>query len=221
MKQAAFFNRLSNREKRKLNIMVINMNERSIYILLTDTGTWFSRMIKLYTKAPYNHVSISLDENLEELYSFGRKVYYNPLSAGFIKEGVEHGVFWYKKDTKCILYRLTVSEQQYRNILMRIYRFRCFHGQYRYNLLGVMGIALNKRIIRENAFTCSQFVASVLTVSGIYAFEKYIEMITPNDIRKIPGLELVYEGKLRDYKRKKSSVYGANLLDWNQFNANY
>ena len=84
-----------------------------------------------------------------------------------------------------------------------------------------MGIALNKRIIRENAFTCSQFVASVLTVSGIYAFEKYIEMITPNDIRKIPGLELVYEGKLRDYKRKKSSVYGSNLLDWNQFNANY
>ena len=93
---------------------------------------------------------------------------------------------------------MTVSEQQYRNILMRIYRFRCFHDQYRYNLLGVMGIALNKRIIRENAFTCSQFVASVLAVSGIYAFEKYIEMITPNDIRKIPGLELIYEGKTRD-----------------------
>ena len=89
------------------------MSERSIYILLTDTGTWFSRMIKFYTKAPYNHASISLDENLDELYSFGRKVYFNPLSAGFIKEGVNHGVFLYKKNTKCILYRLTVSEEQY------------------------------------------------------------------------------------------------------------
>ena len=82
------------------------MRERNIYILLTDTGTWFSRMIKCYTKAPYNHASISLDENLEELYSFGRKVYYNPLSGGFVKEGVDRGVFLYKKNTKCIIYKM-------------------------------------------------------------------------------------------------------------------
>ena len=52
-------------------------------------------------------LSISLDENLEELYSFGRKVYFNPLICRlYLEEGVKHGVFLYKKDTKCILYRL-------------------------------------------------------------------------------------------------------------------
>lgn len=196
------------------------MNERSIYILFTDTGTLFSKMIKFYTKSPYNHVSISLDENLNELYSFGRKFYYNPLSAGFIKEDIDHGVFFYKKDTKCMLYRLTVSEQQFIDITAKIYRFKCFRDHYRYNLLGVMGIALNKRIVRENAFTCSQFVASILTVSGIHAFEKYLEMITPNDIMEIPQLEIIYEGKLRDYKRNSRAAYHPQILDWNQYKAN-
>ena len=197
------------------------MSERSIYILLTDTGTCFSRMIKFYTKAPYNHASISLDENLNELYSFGRKVYFNPLSAGFIKEGVDHGVFFYKKNTKCMVYKLMVSERQYCEILSEIYQFKSFQNHYRYNLLGVMGIALNKRIIRENAFTCSQFVAFILAATGIHVFEKYIELITPDDIMKIPQMQLIYEGKLKDYKRNKNSIFNPHLYDWNQYKANY
>jgi hypothetical protein len=190
------------------------MSERYIYILLTDTGTWFSKMIKLYTRAPYNHASLALDENLNELYSFGRKVYYNPLSAGFIKEGVNRGVFFYKKDTRCILYKMVINEEQYMNLLKKIQEFKSYQDQYRYNLIGVMGIALNKRIVRDNAFTCSQFVASVLKTSGIHLFEKYIEMITPNDFRNIPRLEIVYEGKLHDYYRNKEFCYQNNFFEW-------
>ncbi|MDU5946686.1 MAG: hypothetical protein E6Z15_06375, partial [Paenibacillus macerans] len=44
--------------------------ERSVYILLTNTGTLFTRVIKGYTGAPYNHASISFDRELSELYSF-------------------------------------------------------------------------------------------------------------------------------------------------------
>ena len=182
------------------------MRSRNIYILLTDTGTWFSRMIKLYTKAPYNHASISIDENLEELYSFGRKVYYNPLSAGFIKERMDQGVFFYKKNTKCLIYKIEVSEKQYNQFTKNIAQFKCFKDQYRYNLLGVMAIAVNKRLIRENAFTCSQFVASML--------------VTPEDITKIPQLTLIYEGKLRDYYQDKNEIFNQNLYNYNQYNTN-
>ena len=196
------------------------MRSRNIYILLTDTGTWFSRMIKLYTKAPYNHASISIDENLEELYSFGRKVYYNPLSAGFIKERMDQGVFFYKKNTKCLIYKIEVSEKQYNQFTKNIAQFKCFKDQYRYNLLGVMAIAVNKRLIRKNAFTCSQFVASMLVTSGIHQFEKYIELITPEDIAKIPQLTLIYEGKLRDYYQDKNEIFNHNLYNYNQYNTN-
>lgn len=197
------------------------MSERSIYILLTDTGTWFSRMIKMYTKAPYNHTSLSLDENLEELYSFGRKVYFNPLSAGFVKEGIDRGVYLYKKNTKCIVYKMNVDDAQYQKIMKNIAEFKYFKDQYRYNLLGIMGIAMNKRIIRKNAYTCSQFVAFMLAASGIHVFDKYIEMITPEDITKIPKLQLIYEGKLHDYYQEKPPIYKPSLLEWNQYNANY
>jgi len=197
------------------------MSEKSIYILLTDTGTWFSRMIKLYTKAPYNHTSISLDENLQELYSFGRKVYFNPLSAGFVKEGIDRGVYLYKRNTKCVVYKMSVNDTQYQEILKNIAQFKYCKEQYRYNLLGVMGIAMNKRIIRKNAYTCSQFVAFMLVASGIHAFEKYIELITPEDITKIPKLEIVYEGKLRDYNQQKALIFNPSILDWNPYKANF
>lgn len=67
------------------------MNDRTIktiYVLLTDTGTLFTKIIRCFTNAPYNHVSIVLDEELNEIYSFGRKNLRNPFFGGFIREDV-------------------------------------------------------------------------------------------------------------------------------------
>ena len=38
---------------------------RKVYIVLSQTGTILSRILKLYTRAPYNHCSIALCEDLE------------------------------------------------------------------------------------------------------------------------------------------------------------
>lgn len=175
------------------------MGEQSIYILLTDTGTWFSKMIKLYTRYPYNHVSIGLDEGLKNLYSFGRKVYTNPFSGGFVKERMDQGVFFHHKETKCALYKLTVNEEQYSKILRTISQFESFSANYRYNLMGIFAIAINLRLKRERAFTCSQFVATVLTLSGLEPLKKCPELMRPDDFLDISSLELVYEGKLHEY----------------------
>ena len=37
------------------------MSERTIYILLTRSGTWFSRLIHFATRDNYTHASIGLD----------------------------------------------------------------------------------------------------------------------------------------------------------------
>ncbi|MFD2679180.1 hypothetical protein [Bacillus seohaeanensis] len=42
------------------------MKEKKIYLLFTDTGTLFTKLIKLYTKKPFNHVSLSFDHQLTE-----------------------------------------------------------------------------------------------------------------------------------------------------------
>ncbi len=51
---------------------------KEIYIVLTQTGTFFSRSIKFITKEEFNHSSISFNQDLDVLYSFGRKVVNNP-----------------------------------------------------------------------------------------------------------------------------------------------
>ena len=43
------------------NIMGNTTEARTIYILLTRSGTWFSRLIHLATADSYTHASIGLD----------------------------------------------------------------------------------------------------------------------------------------------------------------
>ena len=51
---------------------------KKIYIVLTHSGTALSKIIKGFTKDEFSHVSISLDKELNEMYSFGRLNPYNP-----------------------------------------------------------------------------------------------------------------------------------------------
>ena len=91
------------------------MNEtRRIYVMLTDTGTLFTNMIKMVTKAPMNHASIALDPELREVYSFGRKDPANPWAGGFIKEDVNGPLF---KRATCAMYSVTVSVRTFERMI--------------------------------------------------------------------------------------------------------
>jgi hypothetical protein len=96
---------------------------RHIYIVLTQTGTLFSRGIKFFTKEEFNHSSIALDENLNVLYSFGRKVVNNPLIGGFVTERIGQGVFGKFPQTTCAVLKVPVRDAQYEAISKEIKRF--------------------------------------------------------------------------------------------------
>ena len=66
---------------------------KRIYLILTYSGTILSRIIKIYTRDEFAHVSISLDEELNQMYSFGRLNPYNPFIGGFVHEGINIGTF--------------------------------------------------------------------------------------------------------------------------------
>lgn len=175
------------------------MTEKKVYILLTDTGSYFTRLIKLFTKKPYNHASIAFDSELSEVYSFGRKQVGNPFRGGFVKENLQQGFF---KQADCAVYSLTVTENQLRKMKCYIQEIEEQKEDYRYNLLGLFGFLLNKPIKREKAFFCSQFVASALTKCTI-DFEKPLSLIAPYDLQEISELKLVYEGKLNAYSNNR------------------
>ncbi len=171
--------------------------ERRVYLILTDTGTLFTRMIKLYTKKPYNHASLSFDPRFLELYSFGRKKPRNPFSGGFVKESIHTGLL---KQAKCAIYYCTISESQFQQMHDFIQQIEKQKDLYRYNLIGLFSIAFNKEIDRENAFFCSQFVSTVLMEGHVMEFSKHPSLIAPHDLQQISRFQLVYQGDFEDYK---------------------
>ena len=86
---------------------------KNIYFLLTYTGTWLSKRVKAYTKNEYSHVSLSLDKELNSMYSFGRKKAYNPFRGGLIQEYTYKGTFKRFYNTKCVLYSYKITDEQY------------------------------------------------------------------------------------------------------------
>ena len=176
------------------------MMSQKIYILLSDTGTLFTKSIKKYTKAPYNHASLAFDEELNDMYSFGRKKPGNPLNGGFVKEDVLTGTYRRYPKTTCVIYELNVTERDVHKMKRLLKIFIRNKQRFLYNILGVLGVSINEPIEFSNSYFCSQFVAEVLHRSGIQLWDKLPALVTPDDFRKCERLLLIYEGKLFDYE---------------------
>ncbi|MCQ4087887.1 hypothetical protein [Saccharibacillus sp. JS10] len=184
---------------------------RSIYILLTNTGTLFTKMIQVYTRAPYNHASISFDRELTELYSFGRKNPYNPVDGGFVREDIRTGTFSRYPNTACVIYKIEVSEREEAKMRRVLNVFIRSREKYLYNLLGIVGVALKEPVEFSNSYFCSQFVAEILHRSGIKIWNKLPALVTPDDFRQSERMELIYEGLLKSYQ--DSSILKSKELD--------
>lgn len=182
------------------------MDDHKLYILLTDTKSFISKGIKLYTRKQYSHVSIALDENLEELYSFGRLKPHNPLIGGFVREDIDNGTFNLFPNTECALYSINITTEQLKEVREVIHRFKYSYNKYGYNFLGVLGVIINKPINRKYSYFCSQFVAEVLYDSGINIIDKEVGLTLPDDFKSNENLRLIYEGSLHEYERSPSSV---------------
>ena len=175
------------------------MQTSKIYILLTNTGTVFTRLIGLCSQRPYNHSSIAFDINLNELYSFGRRKPRNPFIGGFVREYIRSGLYALRQGTLCSLYEFEVTAEQYELIRHNVHEFEVEKEKYSYSLIGVMGVALRTPVNRKYSYFCSQFIATVLERSGVSLFDKPAGLVTPEDFRQHPMGRMVYEGILAEY----------------------
>lgn len=170
---------------------------KKIYIILTYTGTILAKIVKIYTKKEYSHVSISLDQDLSKMYSFGRLNPYNPFIGGFVHEGIDRGTFKRFKKTKTKIYSLEIEEEKYEKLEEIIENIQQKKNLYKFNLIGLLAVSLNVRIKREKCFYCAEFVKYVLEESNVTSLP---EVIKPNDFEHVEGLDVVYKGILKEYK---------------------
>lgn len=170
---------------------------KKIYIILTYTGTILSKIVKIYTRREYSHVSISLKEDLTKMYSFGRINPYNPFSGGFVHEEIDKGTFKRFKKTKTKIYSLEISEEKYEKLESIIEQMKAKKNLYKFNVIGLLGILLNVKIKREKYFYCAEFVKYVLEQSQVLELP---DLVKPEDFEKVSGISEIYRGVLREYR---------------------
>lgn len=175
------------------------MKNKNIYVIVTYTGTILSKIVRLYTRAEYCHVSVSLDKNLKEMYSFGRLNPYNPFIGGFVHESCEYGTFKRFKKTKAEIYSLKITEKHYNKIKKIVYSMEKSKKIYKFNTLGLFASAFNIKYESENSYYCSEFIKYIIENADNNI--KLSKFAKPNDFRYISDLEFVYRGLLRDYNR--------------------
>lgn len=177
---------------------------REIKIVLTQSNTIISKTLKGFSKKPYNHISISFVDDCSTMFSFGRKITWFPLVGGFVKENINSGVFKMHPETKCKIYKLEVTDDDYNLIVARLNRFLSEPNHFRYSFLNLLLMYFQIPFQRKYHYVCSSFVTYLL--HGIIPLEKEISLVTPYDYDNL-NLKAVYEGTLHDYV-KKQVVYG-------------
>ena len=170
--------------------------ERTVYILLTRSDTWFSRLIHLATDDCYTHASIGLDGADGPFYSFARKYEHFALPAGLVEEAVGPCVRAERQQTPCCLYALNVPAPVYEQLRCKLKGMYAKRDLYHYNLLGALSCYFNHPLSREYHYFCSQFAASLLEGCGAVELGKNPGLIRPADFCRMERFRPVYQGAL-------------------------
>lgn len=181
---------------------------RKIYIVTTYTGTLLSFLIRKISKSPYAHISLSLNEDLSPMYSFGRLNPKTPIFAGFVEENINEGLYEIKQNALCRVYSLDVDYYSYERLVQNITKVNNNKERYNYDVKGLVYLSFNKSRDTEYKYVCSHFVADMLYKSDIHIFDKPPSLVKPEDFYNNYNLNLEYEGLLCNYnvKNKKDML---------------
>ena len=169
-----------------------------IYFALVDTPGLFASIIRKTIGISYVHVVLSLDKNLEQAYSVGRRNPSIPLIAGFEQERLLkiHQAFPTARYKIMSLNCTAAQKEAIAKSLADCYRNRF---RYHYCVLGLPFLLLHIPFYQKRHFTCSSFVAKLLEEQGLTLFDKHFSLVTPRDFYELPQTEPIFEGTLATF----------------------
>ncbi len=167
-----------------------------VYIVLSHTGTFLSRLIRRVTHGEYSHASICLDGNFKELYSFGRLHCYNPIWGGYVKESPDYGTFKRFRNTTVQILRIEVTDAQYASLKQYLEAMYARRRRYHYNYVGLLLALFNRGFRQKNCYYCSEFVGSMVKQFHLTDCTCLGDVIRPMDLVALPHTDVVYTGSL-------------------------
>lgn len=179
---------------------------RDVYIVLSQTGTLLSTILKWVTHAKYNHSSISLQSDLGEMFSFGRTNAYNPFHGGFVRESTKWGTFKRFSKTQAVVVKVSVPEENYRAMELRLQEMYENRKQYHYNYGGLFAAAFHKCLKKKNCYYCSEFVRDFIVEFGVAAQNVFKDIVKPVDFLNEFADKVIYRGELRAFEQKAVEI---------------
>lgn len=174
------------------------MEKYYLYLVLTRSNTIVSKMIHFAIKDEFTHAALSLDKDLTNMYSFGRKWTHYPFIGRFRSERINEGVYKLHKVLPGLVMEIEVSQEQYEMASKVIQHFISNSKLYKYNYRGLINGILNREVCYENRFLCSEFVYYVLHKSGIVDFHISRNLVKPQSLLQING-KIIFKGNLKEY----------------------
>lgn len=172
-----------------------------LYVVVSQTHTRIGRVIRKVTKSPFSHSSISLTADLTQMYSFARYRLQSPLKGGFVKETPDRLTLQGEEETYVHIYRIPVSQAQYRAVAHRIRRMQADEEEYVYNALAPLLAPFGREISAYKAEICSQFVAQCLRMAGVLPKRLCVKsVVLPGDLAEAFAEYLYYQGPLEQYQ---------------------
>ncbi len=180
------------------------MSDKEIYIVVTQTGSIVSKILKKITGAEYNHVSVSLESDLHCMYSFGRRYKYFPWWGGFVRESTEYGSMKRFADASAVVMAIPVSSNTYDKVENELNVMLENKNEYYYDSIGLLLAGLKIIYKRERHYYCSDFVRELLVRFGIEDSDLFEPIVQPMHFLDIPDGNVIYRGRLCDYSRTAS-----------------
>ncbi|MNU92862.1 hypothetical protein D3C71_827900 [compost metagenome] len=170
---------------------------KTIYVLLTDTKTLVSKVSRMVTGDPYNHVSLMLSDNFDDgIYTFSLGNGVNGIKGGFMVEDRAN-----LKGSHYSMYKMAVTSEAYDKIKTRITDYVKGIEKTSYNHLGLFNAIFKKNIFKtEDGQTsiCSEFVVEVLKFSGVELFAKrFASSVRPYELIKSKLLKFHRRGVIK------------------------
>lgn len=156
---------------------------KNLYIVLIQTHTNLGRIIRLISRYKYNHVSLSFNETLEPMYSFGRYKRWNGFKAGFVEESILR--FLSKnKDVQLKVYKVPVTEETYKETQRYYKQVEEAHIQYGKRELITIKLPKPLRLKAKGKYICLSFMTHIMQkinilkdeeIEDIQQLEKYLD----------------------------------------------
>lgn len=181
------------------------INERgkmkSIYVVISRTGTFLSKIIKHITGDRYTHAALSFDDDLSVMYSFGRKFAYFPFYGAFVKESPNFGVMKRFPGADIAVIKLSVSDEKFDEVKDYIVNMYAERKKYGYNYKGLFFARRGIYIHRENKFYCSEFVKDILERFGLVCEREFNDVVRPAEMLNLKNGRIVFRGKLSEFAK--------------------